>query len=113
MVHRHHAIALDHSVVGRQVLLRDGGVVGRRVGELLAHELRHPIAVLVGAACDAGDNEGHCGAGDMGRNWYGCCWAGKVIYLCWLIARVVVDIWKMYEVFTVLKYIAQFASAVE
>jgi len=66
MVHRHHTIALDHSVVGRQVLLRDGGVVGRRVGELLAHELRHPVVGLVGAACDAGDDEGHCGVGDMG-----------------------------------------------
>jgi hypothetical protein len=69
MVHRHHAIALDHSVVGREVLLRDGGVVGRRVCELLAHELRHPVAVLVGAACDAGDNERHCGVGDMGMRF--------------------------------------------
>jgi hypothetical protein len=63
MVHRHHTIALDHSVVGREVLLRDGGMVRRRVCELLAHELRHPVAVLVGAACDAGDNERHCGVG--------------------------------------------------
>jgi hypothetical protein len=57
-------------VVGRQVLLRDGGVVGRRVGELLAHELRHPVAVLVGAACDAGDDEGHCRVGDMGMRFW-------------------------------------------
>jgi hypothetical protein len=69
MVHRHHAIALDHSVVGRQVLLRDGSVVGRRVGELLAHELRHPVAGLIGAACDAGDDEGHCGVGDVGMRF--------------------------------------------
>ena len=96
MVHRHHAIALDHSVVGREVLLRDGGVVGRRVGELLAHELRHLVAVLVGAACDAGDNERHCGVGDMGMRFgkmgMFCCWVGRVFYLYWLIARAVVHV---------------------
>jgi hypothetical protein len=62
MVHRHHAIALDHSVVGREVLPRDGGVVRRGVCELLAHELRHPVAVLVAASRDARDNERHCGS---------------------------------------------------
>jgi hypothetical protein len=46
-------------------------VVGRRVGELLAHELRHPVTVLVGAACDARDDEGHCGVGDMGMRFGG------------------------------------------
>jgi hypothetical protein len=53
-------------MVGREVLLRDGGVIRRRVCELLAHELRHPVAVLVGAARDAGDNERHYGVGGMG-----------------------------------------------
>jgi len=58
MIHRYHAVTLDHSMVGWQVFLREGGVVGRRISELLAHELRHPL-ILVAAACDPGDDERH------------------------------------------------------
>jgi hypothetical protein len=58
MVHRHHAIALHHSVVGRQLFLREGGVVRRRFCELLAHKLGCPVVVLA-AACDAGNDERH------------------------------------------------------
>ena len=59
MIHRHHAIALNHPMVSRQLLLGERGLVGRRIRERLAHELRHPVVVLGAAACDTGDDERH------------------------------------------------------
>lgn len=59
IVHRHDAARLHHAVVVRELPSREGGVVGGRVGQLLAHELGGPVVGVVGATGDAGHDERH------------------------------------------------------
>ncbi len=63
MIHCHHpTIAVDDTVLLREILLREGGFIAR-VAKVLAHQLGHPVVGLTGAAAgiDARNDERHFG----------------------------------------------------
>lgn len=60
VIHRHHTVSLEDSVLFWQVRLRESGLI-MRITNLLPHQLIHPLLSLV-ATGGIGDDERHIGS---------------------------------------------------